>query len=309
MPPQDLADFDPPCTSMHWATFEFNYRLDVQRLTPHIAAMEAYNEAAFTRVLPLWWREQSGELNPIGTEDNPLSQPELSRPLGLLSRIEKQQLRIRRVSQARAWVRERFVPGSAPLSLEDILTMHRMLTAGYASAGILRTTPVEVGRWGVGGIHQGAPPEKLPRLLDQYIQFVNGKEPLSRHPVIHALSAHFFFVALHPFADGNGRVSRLLQAAILFQHGYNVHGGYALSNYFYENRDKYETLLYQCLQRCPFDLTPFVAFGMEGLLIELQAINSFLKTRLHRTVGRTKANRGSQIKEDQTPPPASNKPI
>src|SRR2546422_5929004 len=74
---------------MHWATFEFNYRLDVQRLMPHIAAMEPYNEAAFTRVLPLWWREQSGELNPIGTEDNPLSQPELSRPLGLLSRDRK----------------------------------------------------------------------------------------------------------------------------------------------------------------------------------------------------------------------------
>ena len=38
--------------------------------------------------------------------------------------------------------------------------------------------------------------------------------------------------------------------------------------------------------RCPFDLTPFVAFGMEGLVVELKSINSFIKMKLDRIVDR-----------------------
>lgn len=276
---------------MDWANFQFRYTLDVRKFRRHMSAIDAYKEAAFTPLLPLWWQAQSGKTDPTGTRDSLLAEGELARPLGLQTKAAKEQLRIRKVSTARAWVRERFSPGSPPFCLEDILTMHRMVSAGYASAGTLRTSPVEVGRWGVGGIHQGAPAEKLPPLMNQYIQFVNGKESFRCHSVVHALSAHFFFVALHPFTDGNGRVSRLLQAAILFQHGYNVHGGYGLSNFFYENRDRYETILYQCMQRCPFDLTAFVAFGMEGLIIELQSINSFLETKLRRPVRRVKPQR------------------
>lgn len=276
---------------MEWANFKFRYSLDVRKLRRHILAIDAYKEAAFTPVLPLWWRAQSRKIDPTGTRNSTLAEAELARPLGLQTKAAKEQLRIRKVSTARAWVRERFSPGSPPFCLEDILTMHRMVTAGYASAGTLRTSPVDVGRRGVGGIHQGAPPEKLPPLVDEYIQFVNSKESFRCHAVVHALSAHFFFVALHPFTDGNGRTSRLLQAAILLQRGYNVHGGYGLSDFFYENRDRYETILYQCMQRCPFDLTAFVVFGMEGLIIELQSINSFLETKLRPRSGRGKVQR------------------
>ena len=272
---------------MDWANFRFTYSLDVRNLRPRMLVIEGYKEAALTPVLPLWWRAQSREIESTGARDN-LLEAELARPLGLQTKMAKEELRIRKVRAARTWVRGRFSPGGPPFCLNDILTAHRMVTAGYASAGTLRTSPVEVGRLGVGGIHQGAPPEKLPVLVQDYIQFVNSEATLVRHPVVHALSAHFFFVTLHPFSDGNGRVSRLLQAGILFQHGYNVHGGYGLSDFFYENRDRYETILYQCMQRCPFDLTPFVAFGMEGLIIELQSINTFLEAELRRPVRRGK---------------------
>jgi hypothetical protein len=78
-------------------------------------------------------------------------------------------------------------------------------------------------------------------------------------------------------------VSRLIAAGILFQRGYNGHGFYALSNYFYQNDIKYHTLLHQCWQQpLPFDLTSFVAFGMEGLVTELQGITSFAQVKLHR---------------------------
>src|SRR5205807_5595147 len=115
---------------------------------------------------------------------------------------------------ARTWAKQRFFPGSPPLTLDDILTMHRMVssksTVDYNRPGTLRNLPVQVGRVEVGGIHMGAPASKLPLLMDQYIEFINGKRLTSLSPVVHALLAHFFFDTLHPFDDGNGRMSRLV---------------------------------------------------------------------------------------------------
>jgi hypothetical protein len=257
---------------MEWLKFEFDYRLDLQRVTPHILAVEAHRQAALTRVLPPQWREPSPE--------NALSEPT----------DEKLQSRIRNAANARAWVNERFGPGTPPLALADLMTMHRMVADGATgeyAPGALRSLPVQVGRREVGGLHMGAPTNWLPRLMNEYVQFITSERLLRLHPVIHALLAHFFLVTIHPFGDANGRVSRLLTAGTLLQRGYNVHGGfYALSDYFYLNDIKYHSLLHRCWQSPPFDLTEFVAFGMEGFVMELRSISSFIKMKLCRAVDR-----------------------
>jgi len=257
---------------MDWIQFEFDYRLDLKRLTPHLLAVEAHKQAALTRVLPPQWRETSLEQGLAEATD------------------EKLQLRIRNSANARAWVNERFAAGSPPLTLADLMTMHRMVADGATgeyAPGALRMLPVQVGRREVGGLHMGAPTNWLPRLMNEYIQFITSDRLSSLHPVIHALIAHFFLVTIPPFGDGNGRVSRLLTAGILLQRGYNVHGGfYALSDYFYLNDVKYHSLLHRCWQSPPFDLTEFVAFGMEGFVMELRSISSFIKMKLCRVVDR-----------------------
>ncbi|WP_179943719.1 Fic family protein [Parasphaerochaeta coccoides] len=40
------------------------------------------------------------------------------------------------------------------------------------------------------------------------------------HPVVLAAEVHIRFVGIHPFCDGNGRVSRLLTNTVLMQHKY-----------------------------------------------------------------------------------------
>jgi fido (protein-threonine AMPylation protein) len=257
---------------MDWLKFEFDYRLDLQRLTPHILAVEAHRQAALTRVLPPQWREPSPE--------KALAEPT----------DEKLQSRIRNAANARAWVNERFGPGTPRLALADLMTIHRMVADGATgeyAPGALRSLPVQVGRREVGGLHMGAPTNWLPRLMNEYVQFITSERLCSLHPVIQALVAHFFLVTIHPFGDGNGRVSRLLTAGILLQRGYNVHGGfYALSDYFYLNDIKYHSMLHRCWQSPPFDLTAFVAFGMEGFVMELRSISSFIKMKLCRVVDR-----------------------
>lgn len=197
---------------------------------------------------------------------------------------------MRNTANARAWVNERFIQGTPPIALADLMAMHRMVADGATgeyAPGALRMLPVQVGRREVGGLHMGAPTNWLPRLMNEYIQFITGERLCSLHPVIQALVAHFFLVTIHPFGDGNGRVSRLLTAGILLQRGYNVHGGfYALSDYFYLNDIKYHSMLHRCWQSPPFDLTAFVAFGMEGFVMELRSISSFIKMKLGRVVDR-----------------------
>jgi Fic family protein len=257
---------------MEWLKFEFDYHLDLQRLTPHVLAVEGHKQAALTRVLPPQWREPVAEQGPTEDKD------------------AKEQSLIRNAANARPWVNERFAPGMPRLALADLMTMHRMVADGATGEyvpGALRSLPVQVGRREVGGLHMGAPANWLPRLMGEYIQFITSERLLSLHPVIHALVAHFFLVTIHPFGDGNGRVSRLLTAGILLQRGYNVHGGfYALSDYFYLNDIKYHSILHHCWQSPPFDLTPFVAFGMEGFVMELRSISSFMKMKLSRVVDR-----------------------
>jgi Fic family protein len=258
---------------MDWLQFEFDYRLDLPRLTPHLLAIEAHKPEALTRVLPPQWRESSLMQDAEERAD------------------EQTQADLRRSANARAWVNERFAAGTSPLALTDLLTMHGLVADGATGEylpGSLRNLPVQVGRHEVGGLHMGAPANRLPKLMDEYIGFITSDRLRSLHPVVQALIAHFFLVTIHPFGDANGRVSRLLTAGILLQRGYNVHGGfYALSDYFYLNDIKYHSMLHRCWQSpLPFDLTAFVAFGMEGFVMELRSIGSFIKMKLNRIVDR-----------------------
>ena len=258
-------------------------------------AMEMYRHAAMTLVLPPQWQEQ-----PV-TDNAPLPAAGTSQASGTppASPETVMQLKSMNVARAQAWVRERFVPGSPPLSLADILTIHRTVAKESnvegLTPGALRTYSVQVGRPEVGGLHAGAPHERLPLYMEQYVDFINSREQAGLPPAIHALLAHFFFTTLHPFGDGNGRTSRLVGAAILCWRGYNMHGGfYALSDYFYQNDSiAYHTLLHRCWQQgVPFNLTPFVAFGIEGMVMELRSIDSLIRMKLKRAVERDAAGSG-----------------
>lgn len=287
---------------MDWSRFSFDFRLSAADVTAELISIEAYREAALNLVLPSAWREQLDKLNRVravfGTtalEGNPLSEDEVSRQMEISAddhpkQATKEQLQIRNAWQAQQWVRLRFDREHAPLQVSDILRLHRMVTRLSDERnnvpGQFRTFSVTVGSPDMGGVHRGAPAEDIPRLMDDYVEFVNSGKLTAYHPVVQALLAHFFLVTIHPFGDGNGRVSRLVEAGLLFRGGYNVHGFYGLSNYFYRNEIEYKTTLQKCREQQPFDVKPFVAFGLKGFASELKGINNFIKTKLNRVVYR-----------------------
>ena len=273
--------------ALYWPAFEFTYTLDIAQLLPYIAAIEGNKAASSSYVLPPPWRERicSGE------SEVPLCDVSAQAARNRQINLRKLELLNNNASRAHAWVRQRFIPGSAPMSLDDILAMHRTVAeeAGirYDNVGVLRKDgqKVVVGDAEIG-YHVGAPAATLPRLMDDYLQFISSASLTSMPAPIHALVAHFFLATIHPFEDGSGRVSRLVAAGILFQRGYRGHGLYALSGHFYENQGQYYRIVFKQQQEpCP-DLTEFIAFGLEGLALELRGISSFIKVKLNRFVDR-----------------------
>lgn len=110
-------------------------------------------------------------------------------------------------------------PGGLPISVRLLCDAHRLLMAGVRGAG---KQPGELRRsqnW-IGGTRPGnavfvpPPAEKVPGLLAELEQFIhNNTDDLP--PLVKIALAHAQFETIHPFLDGNGRIGRLLIAALL----------------------------------------------------------------------------------------------
>ena len=285
---------------MDWYRFGFDYRLNLSDFLPLIIRIEGRKEAAMSLLLPSEWKEGLDLLNRIRTihgstalEGNTLSETQVGQflegKIGL-DPMSREMRQIQNADAAQEWVRRRFGPHEAPIRIEDILRMHELMTRLSDETnnvpGHLRSHDVQVGTPELGGIHVGAPYQDLPSLMADFVSFVNSARLKREHPVVRALLAHFFLVTIHPFGDGNGRVSRLVEAAILYEGGYNIHGFYGLSNYFYRNGEDYKRRLQESRRTQPFDVAPFVVFGLYGFEAELEGINNFIKTKLNRLVYR-----------------------
>lgn len=117
-----------------------------------------------------------------------------------------------------AWTRDR-APGTA-LTERDILDVHAHVLADIepASAGRYRTERVLIK--GTRFIPPGS--HRFGELIPTILGLANG-DVASRagvHPAIQAAELHYNLVAVHPFADGNGRIARLLMNAHMLRHGY-----------------------------------------------------------------------------------------
>ena len=102
------------------------------------------------------------------------------------------------------------------VTLQDILEIHRRVL-GHAdpfTAGAIRQTQVFVSN------HVPPSPGEVELLLHRLVAWLNNPDRSTLHAVQLAALAHYKFVHIHPFADGNGRTSRLLMNLILMQSGF-----------------------------------------------------------------------------------------
>ena len=99
----------------------------------------------------------------------------------------------------------------------DITTMHTMLEGSLNSgkAGYYRDKPVFV----TGSQHSFPRPDEIQCKMDELEKWMQS-EKNKLHPVEYAVLLHKHLVFIHPFEDGNGRISRLAMNTVLIQNGY-----------------------------------------------------------------------------------------
>src|SRR5262249_32456546 len=66
--------------------------------------------------------------------------------------------------------------------------------------------------------YQGPPSDEVPGLMAELVAWLRAPDP-DEPVVVRAAMAHLHLVSIHPFADGNGRMSRILQSLVLARGG------------------------------------------------------------------------------------------
>jgi Fic/DOC family len=85
--------------------------------------------------------------------------------------------------------------------------------------GLLRTGPVYVTSPGGGPpAYQGPAADDVPALMAEATDWLQNGD-LDTHVVVRAAMAHLHVVSVHPFRDGNGRISRIVQSLVLARDG------------------------------------------------------------------------------------------
>lgn len=168
-----------------------------------------------------------------------------------------------------------------PLTLQRLYTWHQWLfplAQGALSKAILvgqlrDEMPMQVisGRLDKPTVHFEAPPrDGLEARLNEFLDwFANSRDSTSLDPLLRAGIAHFWFVTLHPFDDGNGRLTRAITDLALAQGERQAIRFYAMSASILEDRAGYYQVL-ENSQKGDLDITRWLSWFLATLLRSLE---------------------------------------
>jgi len=144
----------------------------------------------------------------------------------------------------------------------------------------------------LGVVFQTAEPFDTPRLMTELIEWTN--QQLQRgphHPLLIIGAFVVSFLQIHPFQDGNGRLSRALTTLLLLKEGYSYVPYSSLESVIERNKDEY----YRTLRQTQISLTsespdwiPWLDFFLSAL--QRQAIH--LRTKAESAIAEATSTRG-----------------
>lgn len=180
---------------------------------------------------------------------------------------------------------------AVPLTHDQLFKWHKMITNGrndLRELGQYRSVdePMQV----VSGpiydpnVHFEAPPsDKVWHEMECFIKWFNktaptGESPLS--PLIRAGIAHWYFVCIHPFEDGNGRIARALAEKVLSQH-LGQATLLALSYAIEKNKKDYYAILERSSKKN--EITAYLAYFAKRVLAAQNYTQKNIEFILHKT--------------------------
>lgn len=137
-----------------------------------------------------------------------------------------------------------------PLTDERLFGWHNTLFPTGRSGlykievGCYRTHEMQMvsGPMGMERVHYEAPkPDRVPQEMDAFLSWINSTDPTD--PLLRAAIAHLWFVTIHPFDDGNGRIGRAVIDMMLLRADGTPYRFYSLSSQILKSRKEYYQVL------------------------------------------------------------------
>ena len=160
-----------------------------------------------------------------------------------------------------------------PLSKHSLLAWHHMLMRGSdrLDSGSWRTGDdpklIFSNPFGKAKIQFEAPPsDQLPNRMKQFVDWFNQSRNTILNPPVRSALAYLYFESILPFADGNGRIGRVI-ADIALSQGLGRSIPISLSDSIESNKNRY----YEALRaaRQTYEVTPWIRFFLT-LILESQ---------------------------------------
>ena len=189
---------------------------------------------------------------------------------------------------------ESFIRELHRVLLREDYTVCRQLNDGNTSsyivhAGQYKTRPNSV-KTVTGEIFEYASPEETSALMTDLLQWYNQAEKEgTMTPIEMASLFHYRYIRIHPFEDGNGRISRLMVNYILHRHGYPM--------IVVKSADKNNYLT--ALNRCDVAIGPIPSDGAHADLSQIAPFVEYMSKCLERAlVISIKGAKGERIEDD-----------
>ena len=137
------------------------------------------------------------------------------------------------------------------------------------------------GMFGREKIHYIAPsPERVEEEMRQFLDWFNSNE--SESYVIRSAVAHFRFVSIHPFEDGNGRLARILSEMLLARGDKDGFRFYNLSSQINKDKNHYYDIL-ERMQRGDGDITEWLVWYLQKLVDAFDDAEALVFTILNKS--------------------------
>ncbi|MBR3386211.1 Fic family protein [Candidatus Saccharibacteria bacterium] len=220
-------------------------------------------------------------------EGNPLSMNEVRAVFAsdkTLTKEEYAELEVKNYKAALDFI-ERRRYGASEITLDDVLELHGIIMTGLTTknrTGQLRFNPVYIENQKTHEmIYEGAPVDDVKAEMLDLLTYTTDNQYIM-HPVILAAIIHLHFVAIHPFADGNGRTARALTMLFLAINQYDDNGALVLDSYYATDRAAYYATLQNVNGKnyatsVKADITPWLEYFVEGYVTSLRVLDAEIR--------------------------------
>lgn len=154
--------------------------------------------------------------------------------------------------------------------------MHKIDTGCYRKGEM----QVVSGAMGKEKIHyQAPPPERVQKEMEHFLQWINEEPMIDK--VLQAAIAHFWFIIIHPFDDGNGRIARAMSDMLLARSEDSPQRFYSLSSQILTEKKAYYEIL-QKVQHSDGDITAWLNWFLQCMFRALKTTEKTIKRVLQK---------------------------